>query len=459
MKALPQISRAEAFRVRRWDVVMLGSALPGLVAATRLGQRGLRVLVLEEGGPADDLAREPYLLADGDGDGLLSECLRALGIPLIEQRRFVAEEVALQVCDAERRVDLGRGTHTAEEWASWGLASLEDARGWVRALEEAADGERNALLECQLGQRAARRARETLAGGRRDATVRGWPAALDAAPPGLRAILEAPVRALSNLGARSPSPEARARLLGGLLRGGVSISGGDGLRPLLRRRVETLYGEFRQVGGPLRLVAVSNQPGLAVGSTKEIWTGRALLFNAPRAAIAAASEAPVPDLLAAPPIRWRRHTVHYRGPREQLPPSMADRVVWRDPEDDTCVALRVFRGRRRTDGFDLLGSAVLPTDAPDAERQAAERVERALHDLLPFSEGVLERRALPARRWDSDAWLADPQGASWPEEPELRLSRSPSVYSLERGSVAGLGGEGELWLGWRAGDAIAAELA
>jgi hypothetical protein len=63
------------------------------------------------------------------------------------------------------------------------------------------------------------------------------------------------------------------------------------------------------------------------------------------------------------------------------------------------------------------------------------------------------------RHWDSDAWLADPQGASWPEEPELRLSRSPSVYSLERSCVGGLGGEGELWLGWRAGDAIAAELA
>jgi hypothetical protein len=329
----------------------------------------------------------------------------------------------------------------------------------VRALEEAADGERNALLECQLTQRTTRRAREALSGGRRDAAARGWPTGLDAAPPELRALLEAPVRALSNLGDRAPSSEARARLLGGMLRGGVSMAGGDGLRGLLRRRVEALYGEFRQVGGPLRLVAVSHQPGIAVGSSKEIWTGRTLLFNAPRAAIAAASEAPVPDLLDAPPIRWRRHTLHFRGPREQLPPSMADRVVWRDPQDDACVALRVFRGRRRADGFDLLGSVVLPADAPDAERDAATRVERALRDLLPFSEGALERRALPVRHWDSDAWLADPQGASWPEEPELRLSRSPSVYSLERSCVGGLGGEGELWLGWRAGDAIAAELA
>jgi hypothetical protein len=457
VRSLPSISSAEAFRVRRWDVLMLGSALPGLVAAVRLGQRGLRVLILEEGTAADDLAREPFLLVDGESDGVLHECLRALGIPLIDQRRFVSEEVALQVCDAERRVDLGRGTHTAEEWASWGLAPLDAARGWVKALEEAAEGERHALLENQLTQKTVRRAREALAGSRRDA--RGWPRSLDEAPAALRAVLDAPVRALSNLGEQAPSPEARARLLGGMLRGGVSMSGGDGfLRGLLRRRVETLYGEFRPVDGALRLVSVSHQPGLAVEGSREIWTGRALIFNAPRAAIAQAADEPVPDLLDAPPIRWRRHTLRFHGPTEQLPPSMADRVVWRDPEDDVCVALRVLRGRRRAEGFDLLGSVVVPVDAPDAEASASARIERAIHDLLPFSEGALERRALPARRWDSDAWLADPAGRGWPDEPEFRISARPSVYSVERSSVAGLGGEGELWLGWRAGDAIAEEL-
>jgi len=101
---------------------------------------------------------------------------------------------------------------------------------------------------------------------------------------------------------------------------------------------------------------------------------------------------------------------------------------------------------------------VIPADAPEAAAVAEARIERALRDLLPFSEGALERRALPARRWDSDAWLADPDGAAWPEEPELRLSSRPHVFSLERAPVGGLGGEGELWLGWRAGDAIAEEL-
>jgi hypothetical protein len=459
MRGFAAISSSEAHRVRRWDVLMLGSALPGLVAAVRLGQRGLRVLVLEERAQsADDFAREPFLIVDADSHGLLAECMRAMGIALIDQRRFAAEEVALQVCDADRRVDLGRADHTAEEWTSWGLASRDDAEHWVRALEDAAEAERTALLEPRELLGAARRAREALAPARRRTAERGWPNAFANAPTALRSLLDAPVRALSNLGAHDPSPEARARLIGGLLRGGASMSGGDGyLRGLLRRRISTLYGEFRALDGPFQLVTVSGQPGLSVSGSKEIWTGRALLLNAPRAAVAAAAEAPVPDAFDAPPIRWRRHTLHLRGPREQIPPSMSDRVIWRDTDGES-VALRVFRPRNRSTTFDLLASVVVAIDDAEAVQRGELRIARALRDLLPYSEGALERVALPACRWDSDALLADPVATAWPDDPELRICSRPAVYGLDRASVGGLGGEGELWLGWRAGDAIAAEL-
>ena len=170
-----------------------------------------------------------------------------MGIALIDQRRFVAEEVALQVCDAERRVDLGRTSHTADEWASWGLASRDDARRFAAALDEAAQAERAALLEPHFAAARARgaRARRSRPRGARPRRAAGR-ARSRSAPRALRALLDAPVRALSNLGDREPSPEARARLIGGLLRGGVAMSGGDGyLRGLLRRRIATLYGEFR----------------------------------------------------------------------------------------------------------------------------------------------------------------------------------------------------------------------
>ena len=51
------------------------------------------------------------------------------------------------------------------------------------------------------------------------------------------------------------------------------MSGGDGyLRGLLRRRIATLYGEFRALDGGFRLVSVQNQPGIAVGGSREICT-------------------------------------------------------------------------------------------------------------------------------------------------------------------------------------------
>ena len=472
MRGLPAIASNEAHRVRRWDVLILGTALPGLVAAARLGQRGLRVLILQEGATDAklELAREPWLLVDGGSDGVLFECLRALGVPLIDQRRFDAEDVALQVCDAERRVDLGRAGHTAEEWESWGLCSQSEARSWLQALDDAAERERLELLGGSLSLGAARRARDAIAAPRRSTGPRGWPAALDAAPPVLRAVLDAPAEALAP-GPGPASPEARARLLGGLLRGGVAARGEGLLRGLLRRRVESLYGEIRPIERSFHLVSVSGQPGVAVEGAKEIWSGRALLLNAPPAALAAASGEPPPEGLQGAPLRGRRLTVHLQGDPAQLPTPMAERLLWRDA-DGGMVALRIHRGQRSGDPFDLFASVRLASDAAAAEPSvrlasdaaaaepsARQRVERCLRDLLPFAADRLEEHPLPERRWDSDAWLGEAPRGAWPAEPELRLSSRPPIYHLDRFAVAGLGGEGEMWLGWRAGDAIGDELA
>ena len=48
MASLPPPRGRGQPRTRRWDAVVLGGALPGLVTAIILGQRGARVLVLEE---------------------------------------------------------------------------------------------------------------------------------------------------------------------------------------------------------------------------------------------------------------------------------------------------------------------------------------------------------------------------------------------------------------------------
>jgi len=48
MRGLPEVERSRQFRTRRYDAVIVGGALPGLVAAVRLGMGGARVCIVEE---------------------------------------------------------------------------------------------------------------------------------------------------------------------------------------------------------------------------------------------------------------------------------------------------------------------------------------------------------------------------------------------------------------------------
>ena len=123
------------------------------------------------------------------------------------------------------------------------------------------------------------------------------------------------------------------------------------------------------------------------------------------------------------------------------------------------VALRVFPGAKRDERVDLVASAVVPADA-DATDARAE-VTRVLEGLMPFTaNGGLEAEPIATPVWDTDAPLLDPgPGRGWPGECDLRLSLKPPIYALERAGIGALGFEGDLLLGWRGGDAIAADLA
>ena len=122
------------------------------------------------------------------------------------------------------------------------------------------------------------------------------------------------------------------------------------------------------------------------------------------------------------------------------------------------ITLRVFPGGQRGEPAHLIASSVVP--AADGDRQAREsEIRAAVSELMPFCEEELVRQQVPEPRWDSDALLADPPpGEGWPGECEVRLSSRPLAYSLERAAVAALGFEGEVLLGWRAGNAIAADV-
>jgi hypothetical protein len=109
------------------------------------------------------------------------------------------------------------------------------------------------------------------------------------------------------------------------------------------------------------------------------------------------------------------------------------------------------------DPVHLVASTVVPVDA--ATSDVSERIRQVLAELIPFSEDKLDPQKLPDAIWDTDRLVRDPEpGCGWPGETGIRLGGRPPVYHLDRAGIAGLGFEGDLLLGQRAGEAIANEL-
>ncbi len=450
---------ADGLRARRWDVLVLGGALPGLAAAVRLGMAGLRVALVEEEAARDTapLLREPFFLTAARQGGVVHEALRVLGVPLIERRSLVGEEIALQVLLPEARPDVGSAALTADELVAWGLAKPETARELVRGLVAASEAECEVLREGSVVRRGARHALAR-GGGRR---LRGLPALAADPPAELAPLLRAQLDALSNLGRAALPPEAAARLLGSVLEGGAFFERrGLTLRGLLRRRIEALHGEFRAIATPFEMVEVGGHPGIA-GRGGEAWLGRALLVNAPGARLAGALRGwdhEVPGFLDGPAPAERRAALQLRVARDALPEALARRAIL-VPEAGPVVRLAVHPSEG-DETVELVASTRVADD-PDALEPGALAIEAAVRGLLPFGAESLRRSAAgPRPRWDDDAVLAEPAPErGWPAETELRRSARPPVHVLAREGVAALGVEGDLLLGCQAGDAIAAELA
>jgi hypothetical protein len=410
--------------------------------------------------------REPFLLTGAQNGGILSAALRELSVPLIDQRRIEVDALAYQVVLPEARVVVAGPARTTEELVAWGLAKPDAALPLLRGLARAAAAERDAMLASPVLRSAGlRRLSRTPASPTRHA--RGLPAEAAAPPPELVPFLEAQVRALSNLASADPGPEARARLLGAVLEGGAAFPTAEhSLRGLLRERIFSLHGEFRPVAHGFQLVAVDGEPGLQPGKSSEYWLGRALVVNAPRGLVTRVlrqAESAAPPYLDAPPPPRRRAAVHLRAKREVVPEGMARRVILigdpaRPIEGTNAISIAVHPVSAGSDVVDLVASAVLAFDDRDLPARMDE-IEAAVRALLPFSDQRMRRHDPERPRWDDDAALDDPlPGMAWPAEIEIKVSARPSVYLLDRAALGGLGIEGDLLLGWRAGERIAAEL-
>jgi len=468
MTLLASPGKSAALRARRWDIVVLGSALPGLVAAAYLAKRGLRVLVIEEEAAARLFPgfHEPFLLLGGEGS-VLNLCFQELMLPLIERRALERDATAFQLVLPEARINFGEPTLTSSELAGWGLCTADAAEELVRALARAGAAERAAMLDAPVVRSGRLR---TLARGgapRAARRERGLPVEITSPPPSLEPLFAAQLRALSHLGDAPMPPEGFARLVGGPLESpALSPTTGCFVHELLRRRIKALHGEFRAVSRRFQLIEVNSQPGIAVEKATEVWVGRALIINAPKRALAdflrGADGADSPLLQVSEPTH-RCVALHYRIRCDLIPEGMERRVICvRDLHKamtgDNVITLQQFPPAEGSRSCDWIARTVVE-HTQSAEQAAETAVAAVLRDLLPFSADKLSRVHSAAPVWDDATLLSDPKpGGGWPCDTDIRLASRPPVFHLAREDVAALGSEGELLLGWRAGEVIGAQL-
>jgi hypothetical protein len=190
-----------------------------------------------------------------------------------------------------------------------------------------------------------------------------------------------------------------------------------------------------------------------------------LVLNAPLSGLAAAQRdaGAAPSLLleaAAQPSR-RGAWIDVRCDPQVIPEGMAPRVIYvaEDGGDEpSVVTLARAPAANPHDPVPILVRSVIDP-ARTSRDQARERLVNAVRTLMPFSTGrILEREhTLPS--WDDDDALCDAEGAAvWPPEVDLRLAPRRPIFFLPRAETACLGTEGDVLLGWRAGDAIAGEM-
>jgi hypothetical protein len=242
----------------------------------------------------------------------------------------------------------------------------------------------------------------------------------------------------------------------------VRFAPGRGVRALVRRRLEQVHGEVRVATAPFELVEIDGHPGVALWRQRDAWLGRALVLNAPLGRLAATLEAgksELPDFLRVPAPPRRRAALQLRALREVLPEAMASRLVCVEEPGDSPICVALHDQDRDPRQVDVTASQAI--DEGDDLAAAHDRLEQAVRSLLPFSERRLGRVAeAPRPHWDDELALGDPQGSGggWPTEVEIRVATRAPVFVLPREELAGLGPEGDLLLGWQAGDTIAAAL-
>ena len=431
---------------QRSDVLVLGSSLGGLVAATYLARAGLRVVLVEEEclGKRPPLLREPFALSGLESEGPAHRVMRELALPLIEQRSVVQREVSLQVLLPRARIDVHAGRRElAHELEAYQLCDANASRAFFEAADARGDELRARLLEGEAGEAGAALVSRIFARAARSAPL---DAGLGSIPEGLGAIVEALVAGLSRLVPNSTPGRDAALLLRGTRAGGFFMpDAGAPFLDLFRRRLLALHGEIRSTA-EFALVTERGELGLELPRGRLF--ARAVVLAAPLELIRrmGAQTGSVPRWLTArtPPVDMTARL--FRAEPDSLPVGLAARaVIAPGPPEALHWLARYSDPVQKGVEWVLVGgpgAASLPPGLP-------------LGDLSPFPGGGITPVELGATpRWDRDA--ADHRFLASRSEGNLR--GKPPVVAVGAELAPGLGFEGELLLARQAALRLAERL-
>ncbi len=431
---------------QRSDVLVLGSSLGGLVAAAYLARAGLRVVLVEEECLAKrpPLLREPFALSGLESDGPAQRVLRELALPLIEQRRVVQQDVALQVLLPHARIDVLAGRRElARELDAYRLCDRDGARAFFDAADLRGDELRARLVAGEPSPAGSAFVQRMFARGARGAPT---DTGLGAIPEGLGAIVEAIVAGLSRLmPSGAPSADA-ALLLRGTREGGfVMPDAGAPFLDLFRRRLLALHGEIRSTA---EFALVSERGELGLELPRGRLFARAVVLAAPLELIRrmGAQTGSVPRWLPArtPPVDLPARL--FRAEADSLPVGLAARAVIAPGPPEAWHWLS-----RHPDPVQKGVEWVL-VGGPGAARLPADR---PLGELCPFpGSGITPVDLGTTPRWDRDA--ADHRFLGQRSDGNLRSK--PPVVAVGAELAPGFGFEGELLMARQAALRLAERL-
>jgi hypothetical protein len=423
-----------AMTTLRSDVLVLGSSLGGLVAATYLARAGLRTVLVEEDTLAKrpPLLREPFALSGLEVDGPAHRVFRELALPLIEQRRVTQRSVAVQVLLPNARLDIHAGRRDlARELEAFQVCDPAAAQAFFEGVDERGDELRARLVEGDAGDSNAPLVQRLLTRAGRNGSI---DANLGAVPDGLGPVVNALVAALSRLTPESAPGRDAAMLLRGTREGGFFMpDAGTPFLDLFRRRFLTLHGEIKSAGD---FALVTERGELGVELPRGRLFARGVILAAPiellRRVSTAAGTAPRWIAPRTPPVDIPLRL--FRAEPDALPVGLGARAVVAPGAPEAMHWLARYADPVQ-EGVEWLlvagpGATALPLDQP-------------LGALNPFpDDGLVQVDLGPAPRWDRDA--ADHRFLTPRAETALRAK--PPVYAVGAELAPGLGFEGELLL-------------